>query len=314
MYESILCLRFFSHLIYSLKKKHRNKKIFHVSLHLLELDDGLLSNGSVAQIPKFVLLACKKIQIEGLQTEGLFRKTGSVKKQKSIQEHLEKGGSLEKGHHVIDVANLLKTFFRELPEPLIPPGPIQEALLRCLFHFQSYEQKCEALLMLMLLLPPISVNTLAYFLQFLEVVIKNSNVNLMTIDNLVKVLTPTIMPVPANSPQQRLNSHFKVVELLIENANLLGVVPDRMCKNSIPIVPPMTEERKKKKRRSGSLNRVFLGFRKIVGAIGSSSESLDKSQELLDDESHLATPNVTKSTKKRRLEKFDLASFSSKKK
>jgi Rho GTPase-activating protein 11 len=134
----------------------------------------------------------------------------------------------------------------------------------------------------------------------------------MTSDNLVKVLTPTIMPVPLNSPQQRLNSHFKVVELLIENANLLGVVPDRMCKKeNLPIAPPMTEERKKKKRRSGSLNRVFNGFRKIVGAIGSSSESLDKSH---DDDLSQMTPNVSKSTKKRRLDKLDLVSFSSKKK
>lgn len=278
----------------------------------MELDDAQLLNGSVAQIPKFVLLACKKILDEGIQTEGIFRKTGSVKKQKQIQEHLEKGGSLEKSNHVIDVANLLKTFFRELPEPLIPPGQIQEALLRCLFHFSSYEQKCESLLMLMLLLPPISVNTLAYFLQFLEVVIKHANVNLMSTDNLVKVLTPTLMPVPLNSPQQRLNSHFKIMELLIENANLLGVVPDRMClKANIPIAIPTAKDCKKKKRRSGSLNRVFNGFRKIVGAIGSSSESLDKSH---DDDPSLMTPNVSKSTKKRRLEKLDVTSFSSKKK
>lgn len=164
--------------------------------------------------------------------------------------------------------------------------------------------------MLMLLLPPISVNTLAYFLQFLEVVIKHSDANLMTCDNLVRVLTPTIMPVPLNSPQQRLTSHFKVVELLIENATKIGVVPGRMCKNEN--VPVVTEEIKKKKRRSGSLNRVFNGFRKIVGAniIGSSSESLDKSHDEL---SHM-TPNVSKSTKKRRLDKLDLTSFSSKKK
>lgn len=259
----------------------------------------------------FIYKACKRIQLD-LEVEGIFRKTGSVKKQKVIAEHLEKGGSFEKGHHVIDVASLLKTFFRELPEPLIPPGPIQEALLRCIFHFSSYERKCDAMLMLMLLLPPISVNTLAYFLQFLEVVIKHSSVNLMTSDNLVKVLTPTLMPVPCNSMQQRLQSHFKVIELLIENANLLGVVPDRMCKvENVSIErPPMTEERKKKKRRSGSLNRVFNGFKKIVGAIGS-SESLDNSKE--DDLSHM-TPNVSKSTKKRRLEKLDLTSFSSKKK
>lgn len=275
----------------------------------------MLSNGSVAQIPKFVLLACKKIQTEGLLVEGLFRKTGSVKKQKAIQQHLEKGGTLEKSHHVIDIANLLKTFFRELPEPLIPPGPIQEGLLRSLFHFQSYEQKCDSLLMLMLLLPPISINTLAYFLQFLETIIKHSNVNLMSTDNLVKVLTPTIMPVPLNAPPQRLNSHFKVVELLIENANLLGVVPDRMCKkeNVIQVIPPMTEERKKKKRRSGSLNRVFHGFRKIVGALGS-SEHLDNSDHHLDEDPTSMTPSVTKSAKKRRLDKLDITAFSSKKK
>ena len=117
------------------------------------------------------------------------------------------------------------------------------------------------------------------------------------------------MPVPAHSAVNRLNSHFKVIELLIENANLLGVVPDRMCKIEFPIVTPSIEEQKKKKRRSGSLNRVFNGFKKIVGAIGS-SESLDRSN---DDMTHM-TPNVSKSTKKRRLEKLDLTSFSSKKK
>lgn len=297
-----------------MQSKKRNKKIFNVSLHLLELDDGLLSNGSVAQVPKFVLMACKRLQTE-LETEGLFRKTGSVKKQKMIQEQLEKGGVLEKSHNVLDVANLLKTFFRELPEPLIPPGVIQEGLLRCLFHFGSYEEKVDAILMLMLLLPPISVNTLAYFLQFLEVVIKNSKTNLMSTDNLVKVLTPTIMPVPLNAPQKRLTSHFKVVELLIENANLLGVVPDRMCRKEIAqIVPPMTEERKKKKRRSGSIGRsVFNGFRKMVGAIGS-SESLDRSEECLDDEVPM-TPIANKSSKKRPLDRLDISTtFSSKKK
>ena len=279
----------------------------------MELDDGLLSNGSVAQIPKFVLMACKRIQME-LETEGLFRKTGSVKKQKLIQEYLEKGGSIDKSHNVIDVGNLLKTFFRELPEPLIPQGYIQDGLLRCLFHFSTYEEKCDAMLMLMLLLPPISVNTLAFFLQFLEVVIKNSNTNLMSTDNLVKVLTPTIMPVPQNAPPKRLMSHFKIVELLIENANLLGVIPDRMCrKENISVVPPMTEERKKKKRRSGSLNRVFNGFRKIVGAMGSSSESLDRSADLRDEDPSMTTP-APKSSKKRPMDRLELSTFSSKKK
>lgn len=298
-------------------KRRRSKKIFKVQLHALELDNGILSNGAVCQIPKFVLQACGRIQNEN-KTEGLFRKTGNVKKQRQIQEHLENGGSFEKQQNVIDIANLLKTFFRELPEPLIPPGSIQDALIRCLINCTTYEHKTEAILMTCLFLPPLTVNTLAYFLQFLEVITKNSAENFMTVDNLVKVLTPSIMPMPLHAPEKRLQSHFKVVELLIENANLIGVVPDRMIKKDEMIVPPMTEERKKKNRRSGSLNRVFNGFKRMVGAMGGSAENLDKSEEGLVD-SHsgdftIMTPNITKSTKKRRLEKFDISAFSVKKK
>lgn len=174
--------------------------------------------------------------------------------------------------------------------------------------------------MIILLLPPITVSTLAFFLQFLQVVIKHSSKNLMTVDNLVKVLTPTLMPVPTNAPQKRLDSHFKVMELLIENANLVGVVPDRICKKENFV----TDERKKKnRRRSGSMNRVFTGLhnvahngfnglRKIVGAMSTSSESLDRS-DVLQDPSAI-TPSITKSSKKRPLDKLELSTFSSKKK
>lgn len=296
--------------------------------------EGILSNGVVCEIPKFVLLACTRIQDEN-KTEGIFRKTGSIVKQQQIIKHLENGGSIEKHHHVIDIANLLKTFFRDLPSPIIPHS-IQDALINCLICCKEYEHKLEAILMTCLFLPPIAVNTLAYFLQFLEVITKNSDENFMTVDNLVRVLTPTIMPGPGNANQKRLQTLFQIMEMLIHNANLIGVVPDRMIKREDMMPPPMTEERKKKKRRSASLNRVFNGFRKeivfvndnlnstflfafilgkrIVEAISGSSESLDKSQEGGDDDFTAMTPNVTKSAKKRRLERFDMSAFSSKKK
>lgn len=267
----------------------------------------------MCEIPKFVLLACTRIQDEN-KTEGIFRKTGSIIKQQQIVKHLEAGGTFEKYHHVIDIANLLKSFFRDLPTPLIPPT-IQDALINCLIHCKEYEHKLEAILMTILFLPPIAVNTLAYFLQFLEVITKNSDENYMTVDNLVKVLTPTIMPMQSgNVNQKRLQTLFQIMEMLIQNANLIGIVPDRMIKREDLMAPPMTEE-KKKKRRSASLNRVFNGFRKrIVGAISGSSESLDKSQEGAIDVNFTAmTPNITKSAKKRRLDKFDILSSKKKK-
>lgn len=276
----------------------------------MDLDDAVLSNGSVVQVPKFVLSACRRIQAESTAI-GIFRKTGSVKKQVEIQQFLELGGSIDKSHNVIDVANLLKKFFRELPEPLIPLGAIQESLLRCLLS-SSYEKKIDALMLTCLLLPPITINTLAFFLQFLQVIIQQANVNLMSADNLVKILTPSLMPTPVNAPENRLQSHFKVVELLMENANLIGVVPDRIMRdlNIVPQMPALTpdEHKKKKQRRSGSVTRMLTGFKKIVGAIGS-SESLDKSNDTLDE---ISTPLVTKSSKKRRFEKLENA-FSHKK-
>lgn len=294
--------------------KRRSKKIFKIPLSHQNIDHALFSNGQCSSVPHFVLQACQKIQRES-KTEGIFRKTGSVKKQNEIKSFLEQGGSLnERNFNVIDVANLLKTYFRELPEPLIPPGNMQDSLIKCLIFSSKYEERVDAILLTCLFLPSITVNTLAYFLQFLQVIIKNASENYMTLENLVKVLTPTIMPMPLNAPEKRLQSHFKIVELLIENANLIGVIPDRMIKRDDVLNVPMTEERKKKKRRSGSLNRVLNNFRKkIVGSLGS-SESLDKSHENTIEDVTMMTPNVSKSAKKRRLEKLDLSAFGSRKK
>ncbi|KAL7051447.1 hypothetical protein ACKWTF_004471 [Chironomus riparius] len=296
-------------------KRRMNKKMFKIQLNHQAVDNALFSNGQCSAVPRFVLQACQKIQKES-KTEGIFRKTGSVKKQQEIKDYLENGGSLNDKHfNVIDIANLLKKYFRELPEPLIPQGTIQDTLIKSLIYCTKYEDKVEALLMTCMFLSPIAVNTLAYFLQFLEVIIKHSSENFMTLDNLVKVLTPTIMPLPLNAPEKRLQSHFKVLELLIENANLIGVIPDRMIKRDDLNAVPMTDDRKKKKqRRSGSLNRVFTNIKKkLVGTLGS-SESLDKSHENTIEDITMMTPNVTKSTKKRRLEKLDVLAFSSKKK
>lgn len=291
--------------------KRQSKKIFKTRLEHQQSSNIEFNNGVVAMVPKFVQMACEHIEKE-CKTEGLFRKPGNLRKQHFLKEQLEKGEQLnDKNHSVIDVANLLKTYFRELPTALIPPGIIQDALIRCLIQCNSYEQKVDALLMTCLFLPPMTINTLSYFLQFLEMISKHSSANFMTIENLVKVIAPTVMPLPLNAPEKRLQSHFKILELLIENSNLIGVVPDRMIKRPdiSSINPPMTEERKKKKRRSGSLNRVFNGFRKIVGSAIGSSEHLDKSHDnTMDDDLFTMTPSIPKSNRKRRLDKLDLSS------
>jgi hypothetical protein len=46
-----------------------------------------------------------------------------------MQASLDRGKKFGSEHHVIDVANILKMFFRELPEPLIPHA-YHDVLLR----------------------------------------------------------------------------------------------------------------------------------------------------------------------------------------
>ncbi|XP_055523946.1 uncharacterized protein LOC129717797 [Wyeomyia smithii] len=297
------------------QEKNRCKKIFNVPLHTLELTDVILANGYVAQIPAFVSNACQRV-LEQIKTEGLFRKAGSAKRQQEIKASIESGKALGKSYHVIDIANILKTFFRDLPEPLLPTGSFQEALIRCLL---SGEHKVYNLLITCLLLPPITINTLAFFMQFLHTVTLHSSCNKMTAENLAIIFTPNLMPI-AEMIQQRLSSHVKVIQLLIENSHNIGVVPETVfdkINESVNIARSTVDslvacnvtEKKKKKRRSGSITRIFHGIKKIVGAVGS-SENLDNPDELLDKTN--ATPCLSKSSKKRKV--ADGMPFSAKKK
>lgn len=165
-----------------------------------------------------------------------------------------------KDHHVVDVANILKLFFRELPDPIFPPGNIQDSVLRCLL---CGDRKINALRLTCLLLPSLSLNTLAFFMQFLHTVSVHSERNKMTVSNLAIIFAPGLMPTTEILPQ-RLNSHCKIIQMLIENANEIGIVPryivDRVQLSSAPKSTQATApdtEKKKKKRRSGSLTSTY---------------------------------------------------------
>lgn len=173
---------------------------------------------------------------------------------------LEHGQNFKKDYHVIDIANVLKSFFRDLPEPILPPGNIQESMLRCLL---CKENITEALMMTCLLLPPLTLNTLSYFMQFLQTVSLHSEKNKMTIENLAIIFTPGIMPL-AEIIGQRLNNHVKIITMLIKYAQNIGVLSEALLKKAenklgnIDIRLPTNDcDKKKKKRRSGSLTSKF---------------------------------------------------------
>lgn len=203
----------------------------------------------------------------------------------SLQEKLELGLPLDDSCNVIDIASILKYFFRELPEPLLPPGNFQETILRCLLCKGTQERKIAAIKMVCLLLPNATLNTLIYFMQFLNLVSLHSTSNKMSAKNLAIILAPGLMPLN-ESYGQRLVSHVQIIEILIDNAHEIGIIPPELL-HRIPsldfaenasndpmnftMVPttrrsmestrmkvPETDIKKKKKRRSGSLTSMIF--------------------------------------------------------
>ncbi|KFM56928.1 Rho GTPase-activating protein 11B, partial [Stegodyphus mimosarum] len=107
---------------------------------------------------------------------GLFRKAGSVARQRDLRVKLEKGEDFEKAEPN-DVASLLKQWLRELPESLIP-AYLHDLFIRC-NSLTDDESRVTATLLSCLLLPACHLHTLKYLMHFLADIASNSNKNKM---------------------------------------------------------------------------------------------------------------------------------------
>ncbi|GJQ76282.1 hypothetical protein Trydic_g2012 [Trypoxylus dichotomus] len=290
-------------------QEFKSRKAFKTSLSALTTQTVTLPSGQQLVVPKLVHELCSFI-LTKVHTEGLFRKGGSKNRQNEIRLLLDAGCYLGNDHHEIDVASVLKTFFRELPEPLFP-HVYHELFLRCIIVPSN---NLNAVLLSCLLLPSEHLNTLAYFMQFLYRVTEYSTLNKMDAYNLAVVMGPTLLPIEeklAPHATHRLTKICDLFKLLVENASAIGVVPENIIER-IALTSSSTsltdEEslnmKKKKKRRSGSLTRMFNGLKKIVSSKPSEEISTVTPDILL-------TPCATRSAKKR---KFDNGGFSIRKK
>ncbi|XP_039315221.1 uncharacterized protein LOC120360016 isoform X2 [Solenopsis invicta] len=253
--------------------KDISKKVFKIPLFYQALDIVNLSSGAIVHVPVFVIQAATFLE-EHVTQEGLFRKAGSQARQKELISRLDNGGSLGDKNHAVDIANCLKSFFRDLPEPLIP-YVYHDLFVHCAL-LKSH--RVQALLLACTLLPPYHLNTLAFFMEFLKKVSMYEKQNKMSVENLAKVIGPNIMPLQEMSMsavQNRLQMHLTIVKILIENSENIGILPPHIVQSISTETSGSTDngldsfelhlKHKKKKHRSGSLTRMFNGLKKMVG-------------------------------------------------
>ncbi|XP_071353987.1 rho GTPase-activating protein 11A isoform X2 [Trachinotus anak] len=198
-------------------------KIFGVSLENLPY-----YNMECGSVPSFLVDACMKL-LAHVDTEGLFRKSGSVVRLKALRAKLDAGEECLSTALPCDVAGLLKQFFRELPEPVLPTE-LQEAFLKAQ-QLPTEEDRTSATMLLSCVLPDRNLCVLRHFFDFLHNVSKRSAENKMDSNNLSVILAPNLLhsgdgteKMNANT-EKRLKLQAAVVHCFIENAHNFGVLP-----------------------------------------------------------------------------------------
>ncbi|NXH50775.1 RHGBA protein, partial [Dicaeum eximium] len=197
-------------------------KIFGISFHALP--QSLVPD--YGYIPSFLVDTCEYLEAH-LHTEGLFRKSGSLVRLKALKSKLDQGENCLSAALPCDVAGLLKQFFRELPEPILPPH-LQEGLFKAQ---QLGHEKKTATVLLSCLMADRTIAALRYFFNFLRTVSLRSNENRMDSSNLAVIFAPNLLHSNENekmstSTEKKIRLQAAVVEMLIDHAAEIGQVPE----------------------------------------------------------------------------------------
>eukprot|EP01125_Pyxidicula_operculata_P015072 TRINITY_DN5095_c0_g1_i4.p1 TRINITY_DN5095_c0_g1~~TRINITY_DN5095_c0_g1_i4.p1 ORF type:complete len:987 (+),score=207.27 TRINITY_DN5095_c0_g1_i4:68-3028(+) len=181
-FRTIFCTEKEEELIEWKQNLHLAIQLAHPEFFKTSLSDACLKSNK--SIPLVVELSIAQID-QNLQVEGLFRVPGDKTGIAAAQETWDKG-------LIPDVSNsephlvcgLLKSYLRELSEPIVPPS-----LFRTFLQTQSLDDLKKNVS----LLPHFNQTTLCYLIHFLKRVEKESKYNLMDASNLATVFGPTII-------------------------------------------------------------------------------------------------------------------------
>lgn len=184
----------------------------------------------------------------------------------------------------LDVASLLKQFFRELPDPILTSS-LRRSFVQCALRLDD-PTRTRAVLLLCLLLPTSNLATLRYAMCFLQRVAMMSAENKMDVSNLAICFAPNLLRSccsttghqdrrkgqyrrscsPGEKGGERLfEADISVVLILITEATNIGIVPNELLeiKTSRAECSIATTEwtktapDEKKKRKLTSLNGSY---------------------------------------------------------
>ncbi|XP_032899931.1 rho GTPase-activating protein 44 isoform X7 [Amblyraja radiata] len=142
----------------------------------------------------FAVEACVTMLLEcGMQEEGLFRVAASASKLKKLKASLD-CGVLDVQEYSVDphaVAGALKSYLRELPEPLMTFELYDEWIQAS--NIQDQDKQLQALWNACEKLPKTNYNNFRYLVKFLAKLTEYQDANKMTPGNMAIVLGPNLL-------------------------------------------------------------------------------------------------------------------------
>ncbi|XP_043526536.1 uncharacterized protein LOC122537444 isoform X2 [Frieseomelitta varia] len=164
---------------------YKDKTVFGVPLLL-----SLQRTGQA--LPKCIQIALRWLRANALDQVGIFRKSGvksRIQKLKMMTETLGDNINFD-GQQAFDVADLVKQYFRELPEALLT-NKLSETFI-AIFQHVPVDLRPDAVQCVLLLLPDEHREALETLLDFLNHVASNAPYNQMTASNLAVCLAPSL--------------------------------------------------------------------------------------------------------------------------
>ena len=170
-------------------------------------------------LPNIVVRCIQEVESRGMDSEGIYRKSGGAGQIKTVQQGLEKDIDYDLSDPDLEihaVTSTLKQYFRKLPTPLITYD-VYDSLLEA-GQMQEREKQVVAFKLAIHDLPDAHRDCLQYLVQHLARVIAHESQNLMTPLNLSVVFAPTIMrPLSIEREMTDMQTQRVAVQALLEH-------------------------------------------------------------------------------------------------
>ncbi|XP_073792321.1 unconventional myosin-IXb isoform X15 [Danio rerio] len=147
-------------------------------------------------VPIVLEIMLEHVEMNGLYTEGIYRKSGSANRMKELHQLLEAGPEnvcLE-DYPIHAVTGLVKQWLRELPEPLMTFTHYNDFLYA--IELPEKQEQLQAIYRVLEQLPTANFNTLERLIFHLVRVAKEEKSNRMTPNSLAIVFAPCILRCP----------------------------------------------------------------------------------------------------------------------